>query len=227
MPQFISMMRPGKPGLPESMTPADREIFGAHTAWLRQKYSEGSIIFAGPSMDDDHEHYAIVILDTQTKEDAVSIMNRDPAVACGLLTSVVTDFEVFLSRKFQDPEETAKAPATICYIEIPAPDIEAAGSFYAGVFGWKITPSNLDSTPYWEFSTGDGELSGGLVQERPAHSGGVLLYLKVNDIDTALGRVRTSGGSVIRERFEIGGGYGYSAVFADPNGNHIGLYART
>jgi predicted enzyme related to lactoylglutathione lyase len=54
-------------------------------------------------------------------------------------------------------------PAVICYMEIPAPDIERAGAFYSKVFGWHVKASNLSTQIYWEFNTGEGQLTGGLV----------------------------------------------------------------
>ncbi len=117
------------------------------------------------------------------------------------------------------------APATICYLELPAPDIVAAGRFYSSVFGWTITPSDLSERAYWEFSTGEGQLTGGLDPSIPVNSGGVILYLKVSDIVETLQNIRANGGAVVRDKFDIGGGYGFSAIFTDPNGNRLGLFS--
>jgi predicted enzyme related to lactoylglutathione lyase len=113
--------------------------------------------------------------------------------------------------------------APICYVEIPAPDIEKAGSFYSSVFGWEMRPSNLSEAAYWEFRTGDDQISGGLVQGRTAHDVGVLLYIKVKDIDSILRVIAASGGTIAMPKTDIGGGHGASALFIDPNGNRIGL----
>lgn len=228
--QYISMMKPGKPDLPASMTDDDRIVFGKHAEYLRSKFAEDRIIFAGPSMEANGEHFAVVVLSAETKDQAVQIMNADPAVESGLLTSHVTEFEVFLSRKFDGdaPSELKterKATASICYVEIPAPDIEKAGAFYSSIFGWQIKPSNLSETSYWEFRTGDGQISGGFVQERAPHQGGVLLYLKVEDIESTLRQIEANGGAVTKKRTDIGGSHGFSAFFDDPNGNRMGLYS--
>ena len=120
-----------------------------------------------------------------------------------------------------------KSIATICYLEIPAPDVEKACAFYSKVFGWDVTPSTLSDKTYWEFSTGDGQLGGGLDPRLPVQDGGVLPYLKVSDIAEALAAINDAGGSVVRKKFDIGGGYGFSALFKDPNGNQIGLFSAT
>jgi uncharacterized protein len=114
-------------------------------------------------------------------------------------------------------------PSTICYIEIPAPDIEKAGLFYKSVFGWGVKASDLTTSRYWEFNTGEGGLTGGLVEDLPVVDGGVILYLKVADIDAALVKIKACGGTVVREKFDIGGGFGFSALFKDPNQNSLGL----
>lgn len=116
-------------------------------------------------------------------------------------------------------------PANICYLEIPAPDIEKMGSFYSSVFQWKVTPSNLSDYEYWEFSTGEGQLTGGLDSSKQVQLGGVILYLKVEDIDETLSEISKYGGKIVRTKFDIGGGHGSSAIFQDPCGNTLGLFA--
>ncbi|MHC4946850.1 MAG: VOC family protein [Planctomycetota bacterium] len=118
-------------------------------------------------------------------------------------------------------------PARICYLEIPAPDVEKAAEFYRSVFGWTITPSNLTEEPYAIFSTGQGELSGGLHPGRPVRAGGVIVYLQVDDIPVTLEAVQAAGGSTVEEKTAIGGDFGFSAVFRDPHGNHVGLWCKT
>ncbi len=118
--------------------------------------------------------------------------------------------------------------ATICYLEIPAPNIEAAGKFYSAVFGWKITPSNLSDKPYWMYSTGagnlPGNLDGGLDPERKVSAdSGTIIYVKIKDIDETIAKAKKIGGSIVRDKFNIGGGHGFSAIVQNPNGNQVGL----
>ena len=115
-------------------------------------------------------------------------------------------------------------PAPIRYVEIPAPDMEKAETFYGTVFGWKMEPSRLSDQKYTMFSTGEGELTGGLDSSRSAMDGGPVLYLQVEDIDTSLESIRRAGGAILRAREDIGGAYGFSAMFRDPNGNVLGLW---
>jgi predicted enzyme related to lactoylglutathione lyase len=132
-----------------------------------------------------------------------------------------------LRRQDEDLSQIAPTPAPICYLEIPAPDVERAIAFYESVFGWTITPSDLTAEPYAMFSTGEGALSGGLHPGRPVRDGGVIIYLQVDDIAATLEAVLAAGGSIVEEKTAIGADYGYSAVFSDPNGNHVGLWCQT
>ena len=52
-----------------------------------------------------------------------------------------------------------------------------------------------------------------------------MIYLKVTDIAETLRQVCANGGTVEREKFAIGGGFGFSAHFRDPNGNRLGLFS--
>lgn len=140
--------------------------------------------------------------------------------------------ETGIGKPFQnDPESGGKqipknSPASIVYFEIPAPNIEKAGTFYSSVFGWIITPSSLSSHAYWEVGTGDGQLTGGLDSAASVCDGGIITYMKVDDITTTLDKICESGGSVVRPKFDVGGGYGFSAIFRDPNGNRLGLFSK-
>jgi predicted enzyme related to lactoylglutathione lyase len=118
-------------------------------------------------------------------------------------------------------------PSPIVYVEIPAPDLDAASAFYASVFGWTVRESDLSDQPYAMFSAGGDALSGGLDPSRAVQrEGGVILYLKVDDIAATLTAIEAAGGETVRAKQPIGGDYGFSAEFRDPNGNPVGLWAK-
>jgi len=111
-----------------------------------------------------------------------------------------------------------------CKIEwlvIPAPDLEKAKEFYSSVFGWEISEFSPD---FWIFKSGT--LSGGLSRGMEPAEEGVTFSITVDDILTALDRIETVGGIPVRGKYEIGGGFGFSAVFRDPNGNLLELWAE-
>lgn len=114
-------------------------------------------------------------------------------------------------------------PARIAYLELPAPDLPTAVAFYREVFGWTIEASDLEATPYAMFESQG--LQGGLRADLAvAERGGVILYLAVPAIPAALEEIARAGGEIVRAEHPIGGDYGYSAEFRDPNGNLLGLW---
>lgn len=110
----------------------------------------------------------------------------------------------------------------IVHVEIPAVNTEAAGNFYANLFGWKV--QSMPEMNYVMWEAGDGDEYGGFPQvsdENPA--GQVLVYIANDDIDADLKKVEKLGGKVLRQKTEIPG-MGWYGVFQDPTGNVLALY---
>jgi len=108
----------------------------------------------------------------------------------------------------------------LCYVEIPAVDIERSASFYESVFGWRIRKSSGGRVA---FDDGVGEVSGSWVIGRPpSGDAGLLLYIMVDDVATSVEAVLTHGGQLVQpvgaDAPEI------TARFRDPAGNLLGLY---
>ena len=114
----------------------------------------------------------------------------------------------------------------ICYVEIPAPDLAKARRFYATVFDWQVSASDLGKAAYAMFQAPG--LAGGLDPRKQATDKGVLLYIKTGDIPAKLKEIERAGGRVITGRTQVIQGsddYGFAAIFHDPNGNQLGLWA--
>jgi predicted enzyme related to lactoylglutathione lyase len=112
------------------------------------------------------------------------------------------------------------ANGKICYIEIPATDVERSAAFYREVFGWNIRQRGDGSTA---FDDTTGEVSGAWIPGRtPASEPGLLLYVMVDSVEAAVDAVLASGGEIVQpigaDAPEI------TARFRDPGGNVIGLY---
>ena len=110
----------------------------------------------------------------------------------------------------------------ICYVEIPAVDIEASADFYATVFGWTVRVRG-DGTRAFDDTTG--AVSGSWVEGRAARSDpGMLTYIMVDSISVTLAKITAAAGSVVTPRTPIGSGGEAFATFLDPAGNLVGLY---
>jgi uncharacterized protein len=108
----------------------------------------------------------------------------------------------------------------ICYLEVPATDVQSSAAFYESVFGWRMRTRGDGATA---FDDSTGEVSGAFVLGRPpASEPGVLVYVMVDDCAAAAAAVVASGGEIVQpigaDAPEI------TARFKDPGGNVVGLY---
>jgi uncharacterized protein len=108
----------------------------------------------------------------------------------------------------------------ICYVEIPATDVEASAAFYDAVFGWRLRKRGDGATA---FDDTIGEVSGTCVTGRPpASDPGLLLYVMVDDAEATIEAIVAHGGEIVQP---IGGDAPeITARFRDPGGNVIGIY---
>jgi predicted enzyme related to lactoylglutathione lyase len=97
-------------------------------------------------------------------------------------------------------------------------DPERTASFYAALFGWKISDAN--GMGYRMIQTGGTD--GGLWPVPPEAAEGVQLYMQVTDIDAALKRLVELGGSVIMPKQVLPDGDAM-ALALDPMGRSFGL----
>jgi predicted enzyme related to lactoylglutathione lyase len=110
----------------------------------------------------------------------------------------------------------------LCYLEIPAADVQASAKFYEKVFGWNIRHRETDH-PSFDDATGD--VSGSFVTGREiAHAPGLLPYIWVDGIDATLKLVAEHGGVMVEEPHPDSPGGCWIASFRDPAGNVMGLY---
>jgi predicted enzyme related to lactoylglutathione lyase len=110
----------------------------------------------------------------------------------------------------------------ICYVEMPAEDIDRSAEFYSKVFGWPIRQRRDGSRA---FDDTVGQVSGTWVQDRaPASQPGLLIYIMVADAAAAAEAVVAAGGEIVQpidpEGREV------FATFRDPAGNLLGIYQQ-
>jgi predicted enzyme related to lactoylglutathione lyase len=108
----------------------------------------------------------------------------------------------------------------ICYVEIPAVNIEESVTFYQTVFGWQIR-----KRPNGEiaFDDGVGSVSGAWVLKRkPVAETGLLVSIMVDDAAATLDIIVANGGKILQP---IGMDLpAITAHFSDPVGNIWGIY---
>jgi uncharacterized protein len=97
---------------------------------------------------------------------------------------------------------------TFDYVELAAPDIAAATSFYGEAFGWTFT----DYGPAYS----------GI--QRPGGEGLPLVVLYSDDLDATYAAVQAAGATIDEEPFEFPGGRRFH--FSDPAGNALAVWQQ-
>jgi predicted enzyme related to lactoylglutathione lyase len=113
-----------------------------------------------------------------------------------------------------------RANGKICYLELPATDVQGSADFYAQVFHWNVRRRSNGSTA---FDDPVGEVSGSWVVGRPpATQPGLLFYIMVDSVAATIDQITAHGCEIVQpigaDAPEI------TARFRDPGGNVIGLY---
>src|SRR5882672_7089863 len=85
----------------------------------------------------------------------------------------------------------------VCYIEIPANDVNRSASFYQDVFGWRIRRRGDGSIA---FDDTVGEVSGTwVVGRKPAAAEpGLLIYIMVDSVAAMVDAITARGGRIVQ-----------------------------
>jgi len=110
----------------------------------------------------------------------------------------------------------------ICYVEIPATDVQRSSQFYEKSFGWKLRRRGDGAIA---FDDGVGQVSGTWVLGRPPmKEAGLLIYIMCDSVANTIKAVVANGGELVqpvgKDAPEI------TARFRDPAGNVLGLYEQ-
>src|SRR5919202_3557359 len=107
----------------------------------------------------------------------------------------------------------------ICYVEIPATDVERSAAFYAAVFGWGVRRRGDGATAFDDTTE---QVSGAWVTGRaPSPEPGLLVYVMCDSVAETLDAALANGAELVQP---IGGDPGETtARIRDPAGKVIGL----
>jgi predicted enzyme related to lactoylglutathione lyase len=113
----------------------------------------------------------------------------------------------------------------VAMFEVVSSNLERAQQFYSTLFDWKV-----DADPsmggYGVVDTGvEGSVIGGIGPSMAPGDTGFKGYVRVDDLAAYLDRAEQLGGRRLVEPTQLPGEYGRFAVFADPDGNAVGLWA--
>jgi len=117
----------------------------------------------------------------------------------------------------------------VVHFEIHAENPARASQFYTSIFGWVI--ERVGELDYWLITTGAPEqpgINGGLFPRRgsspsePNPISAFVCSVDVDNIDNAMNRVLTAGGTIVVPKRAFPG-VGWSAYCKDTEGNIFGL----
>ncbi|WP_340541098.1 VOC family protein [Nocardioides sp. GXZ039] len=119
----------------------------------------------------------------------------------------------------------------VSWFEMPADDVERASSFYAKVFGWGTPPMGTEGAYALTTAADDfgnpteiGGINGGIHRRTDPADAGPVVNISVDDLDATLEQIVAAGGRVVQPRSEVDE-FGLSmALFADTEGNVLGIY---
>ena len=78
------------------MTAEDEKIMSVHADYLISLLGKGKLVLAGPELN---AKFGIVILETESEEEAYNIMINDPAVLNNVMNAELNPFRVSFVRK--------------------------------------------------------------------------------------------------------------------------------
>ena len=113
----------------------------------------------------------------------------------------------------------------VVHFEISGKDGEKLSDFYRSIFGW-----NINYNTHGIYSV-DAVLENGVdghiftTTDDTCSPNGVTIYIQVDDLHASLEKAESLGGQTLVPPRAIPSGVGAFAMFLDPSGNCIGLYA--
>jgi uncharacterized protein len=113
-----------------------------------------------------------------------------------------------------------------CWVDLGTSDLEAAKSFYAELFGWQ--PMVSPDPAYGGYTTchlGPDAVAGIGSTMSPEQPVAWTTYFAADNTDAIVAAVRSAGGGVIAEPFDIGT-QGRMAIAADPTGAVFGIWQK-
>jgi uncharacterized protein len=114
----------------------------------------------------------------------------------------------------------------VAMFEIVSDDLGRAKSFYADLFDWTLQndPSMGDYTLV-DTGAGGSAVIGGIGSSMHPGDVGGKVYVRVDDLARYLERAEQLGGTKLVEPTALPGDFGSFAIFSDPDGNQVGLWA--
>ncbi len=116
----------------------------------------------------------------------------------------------------------------VSIVEIPTADFARAAAFYQAILSTTVEVVDMGGIQMGLFPGDEGAVNVALIHggDYKPSADGTIVYLNAgDDLQIVLDRIEPNGGSVLVPRTEIGPDMGFFALFADTEGNKLGLHA--
>jgi hypothetical protein len=114
----------------------------------------------------------------------------------------------------------------VAFFEVVSQDHERAQKFYRELFDWQVAADPaMGGYGLVDTGAGEGAIGGGIGPAAAPGETGVKIYVRVDDLDAYLDRAERLGGKRLVPPTDLPGDYGRFAIFTDPDGNPVGLWA--
>ncbi|WP_421383072.1 YciI family protein [Bacillus salacetis] len=80
----------------KNWTDKENQIVGRHFAYLQKMLNDRKLILAGKTTGLDADTFGLVIFEADSEEEALMVMNADPAVKEGIMTAELFPYQVAL-----------------------------------------------------------------------------------------------------------------------------------
>ena len=119
----------------------------------------------------------------------------------------------------------------ISWVEVPVLDMSRAIRFYNRVFDWELQEVRIAPSLAMAWFPSDGQQNGAggaLVQNTNYSPGstGAVIYFTCDDVSTAMGKVTSAGGEVLRAKTPVSPEFGFMGLALDSEGNRIALHSK-
>ncbi|MCC6650279.1 MAG: hypothetical protein IT348_03925 [Candidatus Eisenbacteria bacterium] len=95
--QFLYRIQPTRPAmLIEGPTAEEARLVGEHYDHLERLLGEGIVLMAGRTLNSDTSAFGIVVFTADTPQQAMEIVNEDPAVKHGIMHAELYPYRVSL-----------------------------------------------------------------------------------------------------------------------------------
>lgn len=94
MPNYIYLIHPFRDGFFEQPTPEEDEAMSEHFEYLKQAAAAGTVMLAGPCLDDT---FGVVIFRAEDEQTAKAFMMNDPSVKKNIMMAELHPLRISLT----------------------------------------------------------------------------------------------------------------------------------